>query len=159
MANEAKNKILTGARAKILIGENVVGLFNNCTWQIRQNKEPAFVLGRYSPAEITPTTQEAVSVTLSGYRVIDAGPYKVANATQLQNLLDEGDFVITVEDRQTKKVIFKAVGCRVQGWSSGVAARGVSDIRIDIIGLMGEDESAVKGDGESAGAAKLTDGT
>jgi hypothetical protein len=156
-------KILTGARAKIYINGKLVGLFNNCTWQIRQGKEPAFILGRFNPAEITPTTQEAVALTLSGYRVVNSGPYAVANATLLQNLLTENDFSVEVTDRATKDdttgnelVIFKALGCRVQGWSSGVAARGVSDIRLDIIGLLGEDESDEQND---ITAANLDDGS
>lgn len=163
MNSDNKAKILTGARAKVMVNNQWVGLFNNCTWQIRQGKEPAFILGRFSPAEITPTTQEAVSISLNGYRVVDAGPYRVANATLLKALLDEGDFTIDIVDRQTGKVIFRAVGCRVQGWSSGVAARGVSDIRVDVIGMKGEDEFALQesigGDDESKSASNLTDGT
>jgi hypothetical protein len=157
----AKAKVLTGARAKVMIAGEVVGLFSQCTWSIRQGKDPAFILGRYSPAEIIPTTQEPVSISLSGYRVVEAGPYAVANATLLKGLLQEEDFTITVIDRQTGKNIFSAVGCRVQGWSSGVAARGVSDIRIDVIGMKGEDEfgAAQGGDDESNGAANIDDGT
>jgi hypothetical protein len=157
----ARAKILTGARAKVLINGQLVGLFSQCTWSIRQGKDPAFILGRYNPAEITPTTQEAVQISLSGYRVVDAGPYKVANATLLKNLLNEEDFAIAILDRQTNKTIFTAVGCRVQGWSSGVAARGVSDIRIDVTGIRGEDEfgTAQGGDDEGGSASNLDDGT
>lgn len=153
----AKSQILTGARAKIMLtigdGPNAtiktVALFNNCTWQIRQGKEPAFILGRFSPAEITPTTQESVSMTLSGFRIIEQGPYTMG-VSKLQDLLNEGDFMVSVEDRQTKKTIFKAHGCRIQGWSSGVAARGVSDIRLDVIGMIGEDESGAQEESEGA---------
>jgi hypothetical protein len=156
----ARSQILTGARAKILINGTTVGLFTNCSWSIRQDKQPAFILGRYSPAEITPTAQEAVSLTLTGYRVVDAGPYKVANATLLKNLLEEEDFTVTVLDRQTGKVIFSALGCRVLGWSSGVAFRGFSDVSINILGLLGQDEygESQGGDGESNTASNLDDG-
>lgn len=156
----AKAKILTGARAKILINGNLVGLFANCSWSIRQDKAPAYILGRYNPAEITPTSQEPVTISLTGYRVVDAGPYAVAEATMLKDLLFEEDFSVVVQDRQTGKSIFTAQGCRVSGWSSGVAARGVSDIRIDIIGLVAEDEygTADNGDAEEATAANLDDG-
>jgi hypothetical protein len=165
----AKAKTLVGARAKIQITKNVggkpsshtVGLFSNCSWSIRQAKEPLFVLGRYSPAEIVGTSQEAVSLSLSGYRVVDAGPYAVANATLLKDLLEEEDFTVEVLDRaNNNKVIFRAVGCKVTSWSSGVASRGVSDIRIEIVALKGEDETGIAGGGddESATAAKITDG-
>jgi hypothetical protein len=155
-------KILTGARAKILINGNVVGLFSQCQWSIRQGKEAQFALGRYNPTEITPTTQEAIQLSLTGYRVVNSGPYKVANATLLQNLLNEEDFNVSILDRQTNTSIFAVAGCRVQGWSSGVAARGVSDIRIDIIGLVGDDEFLdPKGTvlDSDIGATNLDDGT
>lgn len=155
----AKAKILTGSRAKIAIAGNVVGLFANCSWSVRQDKAPAYILGRYNPAEITPTSQEPVSISLTGYRVVDAGPYAVANATLLRDLLNEEDFDVTVIDRQSGKTIFTAVGCRVTGWSSGVAARGVSDIRIDVIGLKGEDEfGTASGGDDDVGASNLDDG-
>jgi hypothetical protein len=156
----AQAKTLVGSRAKILINGQVVGLFTNCSWSIRQSKEPLFTLGRYSPGEIVPTSQEAVTVTLTGYRVVDSGPYKVANATLLKDLLNEEDFSIVILDRKTGLSLFTAVGCRVQGWSSGVASRGVSDIRLDVIALRGEDEygASVGGDAESASAANIDDG-
>lgn len=153
-----KAQILTGARAKIMIGSKVVGLFANCSWSVRQEKVPAYILGRYNPAEITPTSQEPVQLTLTGYRVVDAGPYKVASAQQLKALLEEEDFTVMVIDRRTMIPIFTSIGCRVTGWSSGVAARGVSDIRVEVMGLVGWDEySNADGDGETASVSNLTD--
>lgn len=156
----ALSQILTGARAKVLINGSVVGLFSNCSWSIRQEKQPAFILGRYNPAEIVPTTQEAVQMTLTGYRVVNAGPYVVANATLLKNLLFEQDFAVSILDRQTGQTIFTAVGCRVAGWSSGVASRGISDLRIEVIGIRGEDEYGLAqgGDDDTSTASNLTDG-
>lgn len=156
----ALSQILTGARAKVLINGTAIGLFSNASWSIRQEKQPAFILGRYNPAEIVPTTQEPVQMTLTGYRVVNAGPYQVADATLLKNLLLEQDFSVTIIDRQTGETVFTAVGCRVQGWSSGVAARGISDLRIEVIGIRGEDEYglATGGDDDTSTAANLDDG-
>jgi hypothetical protein len=156
----ARAQILTGARAKLLINGKVIGLFTNCSWSVRQDKAPQFILGRFSPAEITPLAQEAVSLDLAGFRVVDAGPYQVANVTQLKNLLEEEDFGVAVLDRQTGRTIFSATGCRATGWSSGVSARSISDVRISILGLVADDEftAAQGGDGESANASKLDDG-
>jgi hypothetical protein len=156
----ARAKVFVGARAKVLLNGNVVGLFSQCSWSLGQGKIPNFILGRYSPGEITPVDQDAVRITLTGYRVVDSGPYKVANATLLKNLLTEDDFSVAILDRQTNKRIFQADGCRVLGWSSGVTARGVSDIRVDVIGMVGEDEFGLAqgGDAESANASKIDDG-
>lgn len=155
----AQAKIFTGARAQLIINGKTVGLFSNCSWSIRQGKDPAYILGRYHPAEITPTSQEPVRMSLTGYRVVDAGPYAVASATMLRDLLTENDFSIAVRDRQTTKIVFKADGCRVEGWSSGAASRGVSDLRVDVIGIKGEDEfgTAAGGD-DDASASNLLDG-
>lgn len=155
----AQAKIFTGARAKVSINGNTVGLFANCNWSVRQDKAPAYILGRYNPAEITPTSQEPVTLSLTGYRVVDAGPYQVANASLLRDLLTEEDFDVTVTDRQTNRIIFQARGCRVTGWSSGAASRGVSDIRVDVIGLVGEDEYGIALGGDAdLGASNLDDG-
>lgn len=153
-------KIMSGARAKLLINGKVVGLFANCSYSVRQDKVPAFILGKYGPAEITPTSQEAVTMDLRGYRVVDAGPHAVANVTMLKNLLTEEDFSIAVVDRQTGKTIFSAVGCRATGFSSGFAAKSVSDLSISIIGLKADDEYTLAqgGDGEP-GSSELTDGS
>jgi hypothetical protein len=167
-----QSQILTGARALVQINGKAIGLFSNCSWSIRQDKVPQFILGRYNPAEITPTAQEAVTLTLTGYRVVNAGPYKIGStgtnsdgspsgglATLLEDLLTEQDVTVVVVDRQTGKTIFTASGCRTTGWSSGVAAKGVSDLRLEMIGIVGYDESAPNGDNDTATAANLDDGT
>jgi hypothetical protein len=156
----AKSRILTGPRAKVLINGKLVGLFTNVTWSIRQEKIPTHIIGRFNPAEIVPVSQDAVQLSLTGYRVIDGGPYKVMNATLLKNLLNEEDFSLAILDRQTGKSIFSVVGCRVLGWSSGVNARAISDIRIDVMGIRAEDEygTAQGGDDETNSAANVDDG-
>lgn len=151
----AKSQIMTGARAKVMIYDKnskpvTIGLFNNCSWSVRQDKQPIFILGRYNPTEITPTTQEAVQMSLTGFRVVGKGPYATMHATKLQDLLNEEDFVVEIMDRNNPGVpIFRALGCRVTGWSSGVTARGISDIRIDVVGISGHDESSTSGDDDT----------
>jgi len=152
------SRIFTGARAKVQINGKVVGLFSQVSWSLTQGKVPNFILGRYNPAEITPVDQDAVRMSLSGYRVVDEGPYILASATYLQNLLMESDFEIVILDRQTGSAVFTAQGCRVLGWSSGAAARGVSDLRIDVAGLVAWDESTTSDDDTGAGSpASATD--
>lgn len=161
----AKSQILTGARAILQFlnpqGQaRTVGVFSGCNWTVRQEKAPAFILGRFNPAELTPVSQEAISVGLTGFRVVDASPYEIANATSLKGLLNEEDFRLQIVDRRTGKVIFKVEGCRVVSWSSGVQARGVSDVRLEIMGLIAEDE--FNSNDEDVGpiaAPRLDDGT
>lgn len=162
----AKSQILTGARAVLQFinpaGQaKTVGVFTTANWSVRQEKAPAFILGRFNPAELTPVSQEAVAISLSGFRVVDASPYEIANATALKGLLDEEDFVLQVVDRRTKKVIFRASGCRVSSWSSGVQARSISDVRLEVVAIIAEDEFNSQ-DEDSSGsipAPRLDDGT
>jgi hypothetical protein len=156
----AQSQIFTGARAKLLINGKAVGLFANCNWSVRQEKVPAFILGAYAPVEITQTTQEAITMDLRGYRVVDSGPYAVANVTMLKNLLTEEDFSVAITDRQTGKMILLVQGCKATGFSSGAASKSVSDISVSILGLRADDEYTLSqgGDGEP-GASTLTDGS
>lgn len=161
MANEAKNRVMTGARALVYMGENLVGMFSSCNWSVMQEKVPIYILGRFNPAEITPTAQEPIRLSLTGFRQINKGPYAVAKATMLKDLIDEGDFTVKVFDRQTQQDIFTAFECRVVGWRSGVSARAVTDVQIDVIGIKGGDEAVAAADGfdDRADAANLTSGT
>jgi hypothetical protein len=155
MGSPQTSNVLTGARALVMIDTNLIGIFSSCTWQLRQDKTPLFVLGKYGPGQIAPTAQEAVQMSLTGFRVFNKGPYAAMGATMLKDLLTEQDFTVKVFDRGPKdvagtnnsnsdvngKAAFTAFGCRITGWSSGVAARGVSDVRIEVIGLFGGDET------------------
>lgn len=156
----ALSQVFTGARAIVRIYDETtnrpvaIGLFNNVTWSIRQEKVPIFILGRYNPAEITPTAQEAVNLTLTGFRVVGLGPYAVMNATMLKNLLFENDFTLDIIDRRNPSIpIFTSLGNRITGWSSGAAARGISDVRLDVLGIVGYDEfGAAQGGDDDTGA-------
>ena len=146
MANvNPKAKILTGPRAVVFIGEKQVGMFSSITWSASQEKFSAFILGRFNAAELTPVGQEPIRASLTGYRIMDAGPYAVANATHLADLLNENDFILKIQDRQTGKIIVTITECKVTNWSSGINARSVSDIRIDVMGLRIFDESDPSG--------------
>ena len=85
----AKAQIMNGARAIVMIKGKALGLFTSVSWSVRQEKVPAYILGRYSPAEIVPTAQEPVSMTMTGFKIVGKGPYAISAATQLRDLLNE----------------------------------------------------------------------
>lgn len=156
------HKVMTGARALIRLDGNVVAFFSNCSWSVRQDKAPIFILGAYAPVELTPTSQEAVSVSLSGFRLASkdnssSSPYgKIYKMEKLQNLLRDSDFQVTVQDRQSGAVIMKIDGCKVVSMSSGVAARGVTDLRLEVMGLKAEDESGIQSEDPSSSSGSFT---
>lgn len=150
-------KIFHGARAQLIVNGKIVGIFTSCQWGVNYDAIPSFILGRYSAAEITYTGQEAISVTATGFRVVDNGAYIAAGLPKLQDLMTHEDIALSLFDRQTGKQIFTVVGVRPTGYTSGTAARSVSDFTVNYLGLRAEDESGAQG--ESSGASDLLSGT
>lgn len=152
-----ENKILTGARAQLAINGKIVGLFTDCSYGLNYDAQPAFILGRYSAAEITMTSQEVINVQANGFRVIDAGPHEVASIPKLQDLLNHEDISLSLIDRKTGKIFMTVVGVRPVSYSSGVNARGVTSVSCSFLGLRMADESGDQD--ESSGASTLFSGT
>lgn len=143
----ATQNVFHGSRAVVQIAGasgsvNTIGIFTSCTWSVNYDTNPAFILGRYSPAEITYTGQDAINISATGYRVVDQGAYQSCSLPQLNQLMSADDLTIQIVDRQTGKAIFTAVHCRPTGYNSGVTARATSDITVNFLGLRAHDESA-----------------
>ena len=81
-----KSLTMHGSRALLSINGVAVGIFANCSYGVRYDANPVFILGRFNPAEIALTGQEAIEVQCSGFRVVDNGPYKVASVPKLRLL-------------------------------------------------------------------------
>jgi len=159
--NTIPSKTMTGARAMVMINGQVIGFFSNAAVTCRQSKEPIYVLGAYAPVELCPTTQDVISLTLTGFKQQGKGPYAIGAATLANELIKEGEFDVTVIDRQQANfassmdqnymgnrkdaATLKGKRCRLVSWSTGFAARGISDLRLEVVGLEIEDESIQDG--------------
>jgi hypothetical protein len=163
-------KVLTGARAKIYVNNVLIGIFETCTYNMSIGTEPIHLLGRYSAAEITPTSYEAVTLSCSGFRVIGAGPYggspSAVNPSgqpgesgnplngpsvyMLQDLLNLTGVTIAIVDRQTGVNILTAMGCVATGYNGNHNARATSRITINYTGLVLSDESGNQSEGTGA---------
>lgn len=141
-----KSLTMHGSRAKVIINGKVVGIFGNCSYGVRYDANPVFILGRFNPAEIALTGQEAIEVQCSGYRVIDNGPHAVASVPMLQDLLNHEDFTLAIIDRQTKKEIMTVVGVRPTGYSTEVASRQLQSLQVSFMGIAISDESGSQED-------------
>jgi hypothetical protein len=144
---------MTGARAKVKVGPNYVGIFESCSYGAQIGTEPIHTLGRYSANEISITSYEAVQVQCSGFRLIDQGVHKIASAPLLQQLLEFESVQIEVYDRQTEKNIAIITNCVPSNWSEAQNAKGTTKINITYIGTVLSDESGDQE--ESAGASVL----
>lgn len=152
-------KVMTGARAQLMIvdpntGEGkVMGIFSNVSYGLTYGAEPIFILGRYSPDEIVYTSQEAVSIQASGWRVIDAGPHTVAKVPKLADLLRHEYIELAIFDRQTNKRIAKIHSVRPTSYSTSLANRQPEEVSITFMGLLVDDESTENA--ELPGASQL----
>lgn len=144
--------VMNGARAKLAISEpggavsstQVVGLFSSVSFGLSYHAEPAYILGRYSPAEIDYTSQDVVSITCTGWRVYKHGAHATAKVPRLADLLTSDYLSLAVYDRQQKDgerpmAQFRFV--RPTGYSTTLSARGMNEITVHFSGILVDDES------------------
>lgn len=146
-------RVMNGARAKLGIFDpatgktRIVGLFNNVTYGLTFDTQPAYILGAYAPAEIDYTSQEPVQITCSGWRVVDHGPHVDAGVPRLQDLLLIDYLTLVIVDRQTEAqrgdgTIAKFTKVRAQGYSTTISARQLEEITVTFVGVLApSDES------------------
>ena len=157
-------KTFTGARGKLCIispdtGLNqVVGIFNNVSYNCVLDVTPIFILGRFSAAETVFTGAEPCTVTATGWRVIGQGPHVAAGVPTLQQLLTSEYMTMILYDRQpdasgNTPVVATIRNLRSTGFSTSVANRNASEITCSFIGLIVDDESVSQA--ESPGATSL----
>jgi hypothetical protein len=147
-------KVMNGARAKLAIIENgksrYVGLFQNVSYGLTYSAEPVYILGNFAPVEIEYTSQDAVQITCSGWRVIERGPFAEASVPKLQDLLLHEYMELVIEDRQSRERglpdqivrIAKFRNVRPIGFSTQISARQLEEITVNFIGIKVDDESA-----------------
>lgn len=145
-------KVFTGGRAKLFVDNQLVGIFESVNYGANVGVEPIHILGRYSAAEITQTSYEAVSVQCSGFRVIDQGAHVLPKFPKLQDLLQLETVTLAITDRQTGKTVMTVTGCVPTSYSTGAQSRGTSRIQITYTGLKLTDES---GDQDEANSTNL----
>lgn len=146
-------KVFVGARAKVFVDNVLVGIFDSVDYSVNVGAEPIHLLGRYGPAEITPTSYEAVSLNCSGFRLIGNGGHILPKMPKLQDLLNLESVTLSVSDRQKPDVpILVAQNCIPVSYSTGYSAKATSRIRVSYLGTKASDEA---GDQSEAGATEL----
>lgn len=146
-------KVMVGARAKVYVDNQLVGIFETCSYNANVGTEPIHLLGRFSAAEISVTSYEAIALSCGGFRVVGQGPHVLPKMPKVQDLLDLEDVTITVVDRQSGTSILTAVGCVANSFSGNHNARATSRVTINYTGLVLSDESGSQS--ESSGAVNL----
>jgi hypothetical protein len=149
-----KAKTFHGSRAQVMIDGQIVGIFANVSYGVRYDANPVHILGRFNASEIALTGMEPISVSCSGFHVIDNGPYKAASVPRLQDLLNHEDITLAIFDRQTNKQVLTVVGVRPTGYNTSVAARGLADLSVEFMGLALWDENDPNGQDDTPAGAK-----
>lgn len=158
------SKVMHGARAVVWVGTTPAGIFNHASVQVGYDVAPAYILGRFTAAELVYVGAEIVSLTLAGFRVMQNGPFSLADATSgsklipfIQDLLNYDDVSVSLHDRtQTdpnRSTIMQVFEVKPTGFSESVGARGLMELTVNMQGLSFGDEEGEST--ESAGAADL----
>jgi hypothetical protein len=147
------DKVFQGAMAVIYVDSKPVGLFDSASYNVNHGAEPIFTVGRHSPHEIAITSQEAVSVNCSGFRIIGQGAHVLPKAPKLQDLISLENITLMIKNRVDGNPIMTVKGCKVVGHSGGVSAKQISRVNINYLGTAYEDESGAQE--EAPGAATL----
>lgn len=149
----AQAKVMHGARAQVIVGGKKVGIFNSISYGLNFETQDVFILGRFSAAEIGYTAQDVVSVSASGWRMIDAGPHDKngAQLPQLQELLTHNDITLAIYDRLTGKQVATITGVRPTSYSTSINQRQMQEISVTFKGLLLSDETATNAENSGAG--------
>ena len=140
-------RVMSGARAKVTITDpntntvKTIGIFANISYALAYDAQPAYILGRYSAAEIDYTAQELVQVSASGFRVVNSGAHAHASVPSLDKLLNHEYITIEILDRQENKIIARIQNVRPTGYSTSISARQLEEITVNFVGTLVDDES------------------
>jgi hypothetical protein len=153
----AAPKVLSGARAKlgIMSGDKVdfVGIFNNVSYGMTLDAQPAYILGRYGPAEIDYTAMEPVRISCTGWRVVHHGAHVDAKIPNLKDLLTHEYLTLVIVDRQTNAAIATFRQVRPVSYDTTINARNLNEITCTFMGILVDDEDTENA--ETANAADL----
>jgi hypothetical protein len=151
-------KVLSGARAKLGFYDgnqvNYVGIFSDVSYGVTYDVQPAWILGRYSAAELDYTAMEVVHITANGFRIVDHGWFNDAQFPSLSQLMSANYMTMSVLDRQTLKEIARIDSVRPVAATGGFSARQLSTSTHSYQGLLVSDESQPNNT-ESPGAMSL----
>jgi hypothetical protein len=158
----ANAKVVTGARCSVAIFDpatntsTIVGIFNNVSYGLTYTADPIYVLGSTGPVETVYTSQDAVHVSASGWRVVGAGAHISAKLPKLQELLTSDYISLTIYDRlsDATKPIAKISQVRALSYNTTLSNRSASEISVNFIGIHVSDESVDNAEGADSSMVK-----
>jgi hypothetical protein len=129
------SKIVNGARAKILVDDVVVGIFDSVSFSVNLGNEDVFILGSHRSQETSITSYEPIPVQCSAFRIVNEGVHKLPKFPKLQDLLNLGTIKLDIVDRETGVVTETIMQCTPIAYSGGHNAKVNSRTQISYKGL------------------------
>jgi hypothetical protein len=155
--------VISGARAMVSIAQGdaftPIGIYSDVSYSYNIDQQPVYILGRYSAASIDPVALEVCSISATGWRVLDHGPFAVegGNFTKLQNLVDAGYLTFRIFDRQLRNgkptMMAEITKVRPTSAGGGFSMRQLSSVSYGYVGILMSDETA--DNSEAPGAMDL----
>ncbi len=152
--DRALPKVMSGARAKVGVynpasGQtNWVGIYTNVSYNVVYDTQAAFILGRYSAADVDYVAMELVNLTASGWRVINYGPHTTGFVPRLSDLLHHQYLTFAVADRLLEEqkgdgriAIIRKV--RPTGFTTTIANRQLEEMTLTYVGILCDDEDGI----------------
>ena len=158
----AAPKTMSGARAKVGIynaqtGETkFIGSAFNVSYGVTYDFQPAYVLGRYSAAELAYTAVEVVNISMSSWRSFGHGWHKEAQLPPVQNLLTYEAIELVITDRQQEALggtdprIAKIRYVLPTSGAGGYQSRQLSEMTHSYVGLLVDDEDVTNAEHPTA---------
>lgn len=145
------SKTMVGGRAKVYIGQTLIGIFDSCSTSRSYGSEVVHTLGKYGPQEVVYTSAEAVNVSCSGFRVVDTGVHTLGGGQvpTVGQLLSFEPFTISVIDRQSGKTVRVVEGCVPTTDNDNFNAKATSKVTINYTGTVTYDESGPQNEGDA----------
>jgi len=130
-----------------------LGIFNNVSYGLTFDAQPAYLLGRFSPAALEYTAQEPVRISATGWRVVGHGGHKDGKIPNLKDLLNSDYLTLVIMDRQTNRNIATIREVRALSYDTTINSRNLTEITVTFQGLLVDDEDTQNS--ESANASDL----
>lgn len=145
-----KGRVITGARARFLLGEKKVGYATNVSISETITYEPLKVLDNIQTEEHVPTdydvTFTAGMVRIVGETIKSLGYFPkqgTSSEDHLRNILLSGEMTAVIEDNKTGKPLETLEQVRLASRNVNINARGMVGQDLSFVAIRAKDESEV----------------
>jgi len=135
-----KSRLLSSAKIVCNINGISVGRVKSFRWSSNTPKRKILGLDCATPFELAPTISEITGSLALWRTVLDGGVEGIGMAAQSSQMIRERYFTLTLVDRSTGAVVFRAQFCSVENQSWDIPERGLIQGVVNFSGLHWNNE-------------------